>query len=219
MIERHLIANRECVVRTACGSRWARSRNWRDPSATADGSDKTSLHRGSEPCGNVICMEAVHQILPGLIGNPKVKRSRRRSPLGFGTRQLFPPLMIIQPAWEHIVGPMLVNRTKPISVVAGHLVVEVPSVAWRVQLVSYEGALVDRIKHLLGDDSITGIDWKLNPALASTDSPKVVEPAIEAPPRKPPQRADDPTVREAAGAIADPELRELFLRQAARMMR
>ena len=163
-------------------------------------------------------MEAVHQILPGLIGNPpdhsKVKRSRRRSPLGFGTRQLFPPLMIIQPAWEHIVGPMLVNRTKPISVVAGHLVVEVPSVAWRVQLVSYEGALVDRIKHLLGDDAITGIDWKLNPALGSTDAP-----VAEAPPRIPPQREADAAVREAADSIADPELRELFLRQATRMMR
>jgi hypothetical protein len=161
-------------------------------------------------------MEAVHQILPGLIGNPKVKRSRRRSPLGFGTKQLFPPLMIIQPAWEHIVGTMLVNRTKPISVVAGHLVVEVPSVAWRVQLVRYEGALVDRIKHLLGDDSITGIDWKLNPAIGSTDLPIVAE---APPPRIPPQREADVAVREAAEAIADPELRDLFLRQASRMMR
>jgi hypothetical protein len=166
-------------------------------------------------------MEAVHQILPGLIGDsrlPKSKRSRRKSPLGFGTRQLFPPLMIIQPAWAHIVGKLLVNHTRPISVVAGHLVVEVPSVAWRVQLVRYEGALVDRIKHLLGDDSITGIDWKANPALASTDSP-VAESVPETPPRIPPQREADPAVREAAGGIADPELRELFLRQATRMMR
>jgi hypothetical protein len=173
-------------------------------------------------------MEAVHQILPGLIGDsraPKSKRSRRRSPLGFGTRQLFPPLMIIQPAWEHIVGKLLVNHTRPLSVVAGHLVVEVPSVAWRVQLVSYERALVDRIQHLLGDDSITGIDWKINSALATSNPPippetnAAAEPAMEAPPRIPPQRQDDPAVREAAGAIADPELRELFLRQAARMMR
>ena len=160
-------------------------------------------------------MEAVHQILPGLIGDPpKSKRSRRKAPLGFGTRQLFPPLLIIQPAWEHIVGKLLVKHTRPISVVAGHLVVEVPNVGWRVQLVRYEGALVDRIKHLLGDDSITGIDWKLNPALASTDLP-----AAEAPPRIPPQREADPAIREAADSIADPELRELFLRQATRMMR
>jgi hypothetical protein len=156
-------------------------------------------------------MEAVHEILPGLIGDSKPKRSRRKSPLGFGTRQLFPPLLIIQPAWEHIVGKLLVNRTQPISVVAGHLVVEVPSVAWRVQLVRYEGALVDRIKHLLGDNAITGIDWKLNPAMNP--------PIADAPPRIPPQREDDPTIREAAGGIADPELRELFLRQASRMMR
>jgi hypothetical protein len=164
-------------------------------------------------------MEAVHQILPGLIGNPKTKRSRQRSPLGYGTRQLFPPLMIIQPAWEHIVGAMLVHRTKPISVVAGHLVVEVPSVSWRVQLVRYEGALVDRIKHLLGDDSITGIDWKLNPAMGSTDLPVAEAPPRIPPQRIPPQREADAAVREAADAIADPELRELFLRQASRMMR
>jgi hypothetical protein len=176
-------------------------------------------------------MEAVHEILPGLIGDPKAskKRSRRRAPLGFGTRQLFPPLMIIQPAWEHIVGKLLLEHTKPISVVAGHLVVEVPSVGWRVQLVRYERALVDRIQHLLGDDSITGIDWKVNRALAF-GGPPIAETTVaaptpaaaitpEAPPRIPPRREDDASVREAASAIADPELRELFLRQAARMMR
>lgn len=157
-------------------------------------------------------MEPVFQILPELIGDPKskpVKKGRRRTPLGFGTRQLFPPLEILRPAWEHIVGKRLVDLTRPISVVAGKLVVEVPSVAWRVQLVCFEKPLVLRIQHLLGDDAITGIAWKVNPVLcgASQDG---------APPRIPPREADQ-AVRAEAAKIADPELRELFLRQAARM--
>ena len=76
-------------------------------------------------------------------------------------------------------------------------------------MVRYEGAILDRIRRLLGDDSISGIDWKINPALAVEAEPQ--------PARKPPQRELDLGVREAADGIRDPELRELFLRQAARL--
>src|SRR5579871_3951150 len=94
-------------------------------------------------------MEAIREILPSLIGDRKVKKSRRRAPLGEGTRPLFPPRWILQPSGEWIGGPLLVNRTKAISVVADRLVVEVPSVAWSVQHVSYEKALLERIHQLL----------------------------------------------------------------------
>lgn len=146
-------------------------------------------------------MQPVHQILPVL------KRSRRKN-TGVGVGNLFPALEILQPAWEHVVGTMLMKRTKPIQVIGTRLVVELPDVSWRVQLVRYERPIVERIRRLLGDDSITGIDWKINAALgAHADAP---------PARKPPQREVDPGVREAADGIRDPELRELFLRQAAR---
>jgi hypothetical protein len=167
-------------------------------------------------------MQPIHEILPGLIGDPEVRKvrarrnthgakSRRKTPLGFGTRTLFPPLEILRPAWEHIVGKPLALRTRPISVIGKRLVVEVPDTAWRRQLVRYEGAFVDRIRHLLGDDAITGLDWKVNAALDMAAQPE--------PQRKPPQRELDPTIREAASSIQDEELRELFLRQAARLAR
>jgi hypothetical protein len=159
-------------------------------------------------------MQPVHEILPGLIGDPKVtarkaKRSRRKNPPGLGVRNLFPPLEILRPAWEHVVGPLLFKRTRPVSLIGNRLVVEAPDVRWRVQLVRYEGAILDRIRRLLGEDSIHGIDWKINPALAVEAEP--------APARKPPQRELDFGVRKAADGIRDPELRELFLRQAARL--
>jgi hypothetical protein len=166
-------------------------------------------------------MEPIHEILPGLIGDGRAsgrsrnarggKSARRKTPLGFGTRTLFPPLEILRPAWEHIVGGPLALRTRPISVIGNRLVIEVPDVAWRRQLVRFEGAFVDRIRHLLGDDAITGLDWKVNPAVGIAD-------AVE-PQRKPPQRELDPSVREAASGILDEELRELFLRQAQRLAR
>jgi len=158
-------------------------------------------------------MEPVFEILPGLIGDPKVaarkaKRSRRKNPPGLGVRNLFPPLEILRPAWEHVVGPLLFKRTRPVLVIGNRLVVEAPDVRWRVQLVRYEGAIVSRIRQLLGDESICGIDWKINPALSAENEP--------APARKPPQRELDFGVREAADSIRDPELREAFLRDAAR---
>jgi hypothetical protein len=156
-------------------------------------------------------MQPVHEILPGLIGDPKVKRPRRKSPPGLGVRSLFPPLEILRPAWEHVVGPLLFKRTHPVRLIGSRLVVEAPDVRWRVQLVRYEGAILDRIRRLLGDDSISGIDWKINPALAVEAEPQA--------PRKPPQRELDFGVREAADGIRDPVLRELFLKQAARLTR
>ena len=167
-------------------------------------------------------MEPLHRILPNLLneaaeaGKPARKArqrrpsTRRRTPLGFGTRTLFPPLEILRPAWEHIVGKELMLRTRPVNIVSGRLVVEVPDTRWRMQLVRLEGLFVDRIRHLLGDDpdnSISGIDWKLNPSIRIASEP----------PRKPPAREADPSICAAAEKIADPELRDLFLREAARM--
>jgi hypothetical protein len=152
-------------------------------------------------------MEPIHEILPGLIGTKpaSVKKSRKKPPLGYGSGNLFPPLDILRAAWEHIVGPTLAARTRPISIIGGRLVVESPSVEWRRELVRYEGALLDRVRRLLGNDAITGLDWKTNPALATGT---ILE-------KKPPQRELDSSVREAAQTIQNPELRERFLRQIA----
>ncbi len=155
-------------------------------------------------------MEPIHEILPGLIGVP-LKKSRKKHPLGYGSGNLFPALDILRPAWEYIVGPTLAARTRPISIVGGHLVAEAPSVEWRKELVRFEGALLERIRRLLGNDSISVLDWKVNPGLAIEVAPE----KDAAPEKKPPQRELDSSVREAAQAIQNPELRERFLRQIA----
>ena len=88
----------------------------------------------------------------------------------------------------------------------GGSIVEAPDGGWRMQLVRYEGAILDRVRRLLGSNAITGVDWKLNPALASIK---------EEPVRRPPQRELDSSFREAAESIGNLELRERFLRQIA----
>ncbi len=152
-------------------------------------------------------MKQVSQILPDLIS----PRGRRKPAAPNGTMNLFPPEEIVLGAWEHLAGRQLAARTRPLRLFGDRLIVEVPDRVWQRQLRPYENALLDRIYHLLGDRTVTAIEWRVNPALAAG--------AIPAPPRKPPARETDASLESAAQAIADPELRELFLRTAQKMAR
>ena len=159
-----------------------------------------------------INMKPVHQILPALIRNKP--RARNRS--AGGTMNLFPPEEIIRSAWEHLAGKQLAARTRPLCIFSSpgriRLLVEVPDRSWSRQLRSYEGLLLERVNHLLGEKLVTDLEWRVNPELAAP----LPRPS---PPRKPPARETDSALEGVALSIADPELRELFLRTAQKMAR
>ena len=163
-----------------------------------------------------INMKPVHQILPAVITGNKGSKPHARNRTAPGTMNLFPPEDIIRSAWEHLAGKQLAARTRPLRIYSSpgrtRLLVEVPDRSWPRQLRAYEGLLLDRVNHLLGETLVTELEWRVNPELAAP----LPRPSL---PRKPPARETDPALEGAAESIADPELRELFLRTAQKMAR
>lgn len=159
-------------------------------------------------------MQQVHQILPDLLGGKGSRRSRRGA--NNGTLPLFPAEEIIRCAWEHLAGKMLAVRTRPLRVFENRLIVEVPDSSWPRQMRRYENLLIERISRLIGEKVVTGLEWHVNPALA-TPLAAPTQTADALPPRIPPKT--DASLEGAAQKIRDPELRQLFLRTTERLAR
>lgn len=141
--------------------------------------------------------------------------------------QLFPEILRKQPqkqipveevvrgAWGRLAGPQIAARTLVFRVYQGTLIVHVPDRIWKQQLHRLEGQLLDRINRLLGSAIITGIDFRVDQALAAVPAGH--------PPKKGPARelpaGTEAELEASARGIADPELRQLFLRTARKMIR
>lgn len=152
---------------------------------------------------------------------------------------------IVRGAWAHIAGRQIASRSLVFRVFDGTLIVHVPDQTWRRQLNRFEGRIVANVNHFLGRSVIRGVDFRVDPAMPAVIPAKPARSAPEAsrqadlasaspgtqmemfseaaPPRKGPARELTPAVEaelaQAARAIADPELRELFLRASRRMVR
>jgi hypothetical protein len=150
-------------------------------------------------------MTPLHQIVPELLG----KRPRRGRSPGRGTLPLFPAEEIVRAAWEFLAGGPLARRTRVRRIYQDRLLIDVPSSTWRYHLRRYEAEIAERVNRLLGEPVVKSVEWHVNPELAVV--PAAAGPA---PARKPPARETDAAVVEAAQKIADPELRELFLKTA-----
>ncbi len=148
-------------------------------------------------------MKPLHQIVPSLMRKPP-QRSAHVASL-----DALPADDLVRAAWEHLAGKPLAARTRPLRIYQGRLIVEVPERSWQHNLRRYEGALLERVNRLLGQKQVSDVEWRVNPELAA------------GPPRKPPARqteALDASLAKAAEAIGDPELRELFLKTAERIV-
>lgn len=152
---------------------------------------------------------------------------------------------ILRGAWAHIAGRQIASRSLVFRVFEGTLIVHVPDQTWRRQLNRFEGRIVANVNHFLGRGIIRSVDFRVDPAMPAVvpvkpersaapesrpagsvgaSSQMEMFRATEAmPPRKGPARELAPAVEaeleQAARAITDPELRELFLRASRRMVR
>lgn len=147
-------------------------------------------------------------------------------------RELFPDLLrkqpqkhlpleeIVRAAWTHLVGQQIAARSQVFRLYRETLIVHVPDRIWQRQLHRLERQLLDRINRLLGRSAVQAIDFRVDQSLVAAAS---AEPAPLQPPRKGPARegapAADAEMEKTAQAIADPELRALFLRTSRKMMR
>lgn len=147
-------------------------------------------------------------------------------------RELFPDLLrkqpqkhlpleeIVRAAWTHLVGQQIAARSHVFRLYRETLIVHVPDRAWQRQLHRLERQLLDRINRLLGRSAVQAIDFRVDHNLVAAAGR---EQAPLQPPRKGPAREGAPPadaeMEEMARAIADPELRALFLRTSRKMMR
>jgi hypothetical protein len=118
-------------------------------------------------------------------------------------------LPLLRAYWPLAVGPRLAQRTQVVGLEAQCLIVRVPDARWRKILHRLRREILQRLREVAGARAPRTLGF----ALAPLAQP---EPAAPAPAPKQPS-ADVPLPREvvsSADAIADPEMRALFLRSA-----
>jgi len=118
-------------------------------------------------------------------------------------------LTLMRAAWPAAVGPEVARRTELVALDAGVLRIRVPDATWRRGLWRMRGDILARLRAIAGRAAPRSLGFVEGPVA-------VVEPAAEAPP--PDAAPPPPSLVEAAGAIADPELRDRFLAVAGRYL-
>ena len=148
-------------------------------------------------------MRPLHTLLPHLL---------RKQP-----QKHLPVEEIVRSVWPHLVGRQIAARSQVFQLYRETLIVHVPDRAWQRQLRRLERQLLARVNRLLGQRLVTGIDLRVDASLAAPAS------SAQPPPRKGPAREEAPArdaqLEDSARAIADPELRALFLRTSQKMLR
>ena len=134
-------------------------------------------------------------------------------------RRLFPPgsrqsLELMRAAWPLAVGKDLARRTEVLAVEGRTLRIRVPDARWRKVLHRMRGDILQRLRGVAGDGAPVRLGLQEDPAgfLLSSAAPDE-RPAAPVPPAPPPL-----AVCEAAAAIADEDLRRVFLETAARYL-
>jgi predicted nucleic acid-binding Zn ribbon protein len=114
-------------------------------------------------------------------------------------------------AWSRAAGEGLRRHAIPFRLFQQTLVVSVADVIWQKQMQSMSAELISRINRLLGREVVADIEFRIDPAAveqvrANSESRQ-----------RPEDKARGPIPDElisAAGEIADPDLRERFIRAA-----
>jgi hypothetical protein len=120
-------------------------------------------------------------------------------------------LALLKAAWPAAVGPDLARRSEVVALDREVLRVRVPDGIWRRSLWRMRSDLLGRLRQVAGRAAPRGLGFVEGPVRAGEDPPAeaVPPPALETLP---------PVIAEAAGSIADPELRERFETAASRYL-
>jgi hypothetical protein len=119
---------------------------------------------------------------------------------------------VVFAAWKRCAGELISGRSAPVEYFENRLVVAVQDATWARHLEDLSPQMVAKLNASLGHGSVKFIEFRIDPAgfekaRAEREEKRTVrsEPIAEAP----------ASLREAANAIADEQLRESFLNAAA----
>jgi len=102
--------------------------------------------------------------------------------------------------WRAAVGARIAARTQAIALVRGKLVVEVEDAVWQKQLFGLRGQILHRIHSVLGDASVTEVEFRIRKERRPVQS--AISHAIS--------QGSDALRRDEADGIADPALRIVY---------
>ncbi len=114
-------------------------------------------------------------------------------------------------AWRHVAGESLRGCAVPFRLYRKTLIVAVPDATWQKQLGAMSGQLLFRLNSVLGQATITYIEFRVDPQTVRAERARRQQPVvdIEAHERRALECAGD--LRAAATAIQDDDLRRRFL--------
>jgi hypothetical protein len=115
-------------------------------------------------------------------------------------------------AWLAAVGAQVRKVTSPIRLERKTLIVAVPDATWRAQLQRISGQALFKLNSLLGAPTVTLIEFVINPDLAGRPYDPAPEITFVAPDKQ------ALPLRDKAAGIADPNVREAFLRAAGKCL-
>ena len=113
-------------------------------------------------------------------------------------------------AWRRAAGEGLRNHAVPFRLYRRTLIVSVADAIWQKQLREMSTEFIFRINSLLGRSVVDNIEFRIDPAAIDRMLSRI--PAPQAPRQEP--HAPIPELISAASSIADPDLRNRFIRAA-----
>jgi hypothetical protein len=120
-------------------------------------------------------------------------------------------LALLRAAWPTAVGPLLARRTEVLAIEGVSLRIRVADTRWRKVLYRMRHRILDRLREVAGTPAPERLGF--------TEGPITTAPEEERQPKEPaPKPSVSPQLAEQAAAIADDELRRLFLETAARYL-
>ena len=121
-------------------------------------------------------------------------------------------LALLRATWPTVVGPLLAGRTEVLAIEGASLRVRVADARWRKVLHRMRDTILGRLREVAGALATERIGFTEGPITAPPghEPPQPIESA--------PEPSVSPELAETAEAIADDELRRLFLETAARYL-
>jgi predicted nucleic acid-binding Zn ribbon protein len=111
--------------------------------------------------------------------------------------------------WDTIAGPQLAAVTQPESIRARVLFITVRDAIWLQQITFYQAQLLENIRNVLGDVSITRLHFLLAMSSSRQPGPASTEAELEPVPLT---AVEEQQMQDGTARIADPDLREAVRR-------
>jgi hypothetical protein len=115
-------------------------------------------------------------------------------------------------AWIGAVGPQLRQVSSPIRLERKTLIVAVTDSTWQTQLRKMRGQILFKLNSLLGVPTVTTLEFVINPGIITQASEPIEQVTFVAPEKH------AQALHKNAEAIANPELRQAFLRAAGKCL-